>query len=90
MTDARSGSPVYCNQPFCTSIYSGLIPNCTSEIFCHYFVQYGDGSMTSGFFVEDHVQYNQASGNITTEKDSAIVTFGFASFYIFYVIWISF
>lgn len=46
--------------------------------------------MTSGFFVEDHVQYNQASGNITTEKDSAIVTFGFASFYIFYVIWISF
>ncbi|KAF9602624.1 hypothetical protein IFM89_030512 [Coptis chinensis] len=47
---------------------NGPDPGCTSGVHCGYYLQYGDGSSTAGYFVRDIIKYDQLSGNLTTTK----------------------
>ncbi|KAJ4955108.1 hypothetical protein NE237_011891 [Protea cynaroides] len=67
---------VTCGQEFCAVASDGTIPGCTSNLLCGYTVAYGDGSSTSGYYVNDVVQYNRVSGNLRTTTSNASVVFG--------------
>ncbi|XP_028553201.1 aspartic proteinase-like protein 2 isoform X3 [Dendrobium catenatum] len=73
---SSSGRLVSCDGSFCSSTYGGDVPGCLSDMPCEYKVQYVDGSSTSGFFVNDYVQYNQVSGNHKTTTANSTVIFG--------------
>ncbi|KAI3873230.1 hypothetical protein MKX03_031700 [Papaver bracteatum] len=49
---------------------------CTSDMLCEYRVVYGDGSSTDGYLVDDMVQYDQVSRNVSTMSANATITFG--------------
>ncbi|KAF9602917.1 hypothetical protein IFM89_032799, partial [Coptis chinensis] len=54
-----TGQLIYCDQPFCLANKNGPDPGCTSILRYGYYLQYGDGSSTAGYFVRDSVQYDQ-------------------------------
>ncbi|KAI5012946.1 aspartic proteinase 36-like [Hordeum vulgare subsp. vulgare] len=73
---SSSGSTVFCDQGFCAATYGGKLPGCTASLPCEYNVMYGDGSSTTGYFVNDSLQYNQVSGDGQTRHGSGRVIFG--------------
>ncbi|XP_057960941.1 aspartic proteinase 36 [Malania oleifera] len=73
---STTGNLVTCDQDFCTSTYAGPLLGCKPETLCEYSVVYGDGSSTSGYFVKDFVQIDQASGNFQTKPTNGTVIFG--------------
>lgn len=73
---SKTSNLVACNEEFCTSTYNGQIPGCRPELLCQYNVEYGDGSSTAGYFVQDILQYNRASGNLQTAVANGTVVFG--------------
>ncbi|KAK8462160.1 hypothetical protein SEVIR_1G160600v4 [Setaria viridis] len=73
---AGSGSTVGCNQEFCVANNDGVRPTCSSESPCQFRITYGDGSSTTGFFVNDLLQYDKVSGDGQTTPSNASITFG--------------
>ncbi|TXG48815.1 hypothetical protein EZV62_024690 [Acer yangbiense] len=73
---SETSGEVGCNDDYCISTYDGELPGCKSGIDCQYSVTYGDGSSTSGFFVKDYVQLEQATGNLQTGKLNTSIIFG--------------
>ncbi|CAM0905032.1 unnamed protein product [Alopecurus aequalis] len=73
---SSSGSTVSCEDGFCAATYGGKLPGCTKTLPCEYSVTYGDGSSTTGYFVNDSLQYNQVSGDGQTRNANASVVFG--------------
>ncbi|KAL4193063.1 hypothetical protein AMTRI_Chr06g197470 [Amborella trichopoda] len=73
---SSSGNPISCADPFCSIAYQGPIQDCTPDVACPYGVEYGDGSTTSGFYVQDYIQYERVSGNFQTTPANASVVFG--------------
>lgn len=66
---------VNCDDSQCAMIYQGTLSGCQSDMLCQYEVTYGDGSTTSGYFVEDTFHYNQVADDASTSGNGT-VTFG--------------
>lgn len=67
---------VNCDDSQCTMIYQGTLSGCQPDMLCQYEVTYGDGSTTSGYFVEDTFHYDQVSGNLQTTSGNGSIVFG--------------
>lgn len=68
---------VTCDQESCSSMHNGRLANCNKpELQCQYNVVYGDGSSTSGHFVNDIVHLDKVTGNHQTSSLDENVTFG--------------
>lgn len=67
---------INCDDSQCTMIYQGTLSGCQSDMPCQYEVTYGDGSTTSGYFVEDAFHYDQVSGDSPATSGNTSVTFG--------------
>ncbi|KAK4797109.1 hypothetical protein SAY86_029435 [Trapa natans] len=70
---------VTCDQGFCTSTYNGPLPNCKPDLLCQYNVVYGDGSSTSGYFVNDTVHLDRVTGNLQSSTSNRSIVFGCGS-----------
>ncbi|KAK7854348.1 aspartic proteinase-like protein 2 [Quercus suber] len=73
---SSTSSLVACNQAFCTSTYNGQLTGCKPDVLCQYEVVYGDGSSTSGYFVNDNVQFDRVTGNLQTAPGNGSIIFG--------------
>lgn len=67
---------VTCDDTKCTMIYQRILEGCQSGVLCQYEVTYGDGSVTSGYFVQDTFHYDKVSGNLQTTTGNTTVVFG--------------
>uniref|UniRef100_A0A0R0EFQ6 Peptidase A1 domain-containing protein n=1 Tax=Glycine max TaxID=3847 RepID=A0A0R0EFQ6_SOYBN len=47
-----------------------------SEIPCPYSITYGDGSATTGYYVQDYLTYNRINGNLRTSPQNSSIIFG--------------
>ncbi|XP_074321173.1 aspartic proteinase 36-like [Silene latifolia] len=80
--DPKSSSTanlINCDEKQCAMIYQGILSGCESHMPCLYEVTYGDGSSTSGYFVEDTFHYDKVTGNQQTTTGNSSVTFGCGS-----------
>ncbi|KAG6607130.1 Aspartic proteinase-like protein 2 [Cucurbita argyrosperma subsp. argyrosperma] len=75
-SSSSTSNLVTCDQDFCTSSHDGPIPGCTPDLNCEYTVSYGDGSSTTGYFVEDRVVLDQVTGNFRTASTNGSIVFG--------------
>ncbi|KAI4364665.1 hypothetical protein MLD38_020723 [Melastoma candidum] len=75
---SSTGSMVNCDNDFCVATYdlNAPLPTCKSNMACEYSITYGDGSTTSGYFVKDNIQLDQATGDLRTSPMNSAVTFG--------------
>ncbi|XP_057539836.1 aspartic proteinase 36-like [Amaranthus tricolor] len=73
---SSSATLVNCDDSQCTMIYQGTLAGCEPDMLCQYEVTYGDGSTTSGYFVEDAYHYNEASGASQNSTGNGSVVFG--------------
>ncbi|KAL9260414.1 Aspartic proteinase 36-like protein, partial [Drosera capensis] len=67
---------VTCEDSSCAMIYAGTLSGCQADLLCNYQVTYGDGSTTSGYFVQDDIHYDRVSGNLQTTTANGSVVFG--------------
>ncbi|XP_042491782.1 aspartic proteinase 36-like isoform X1 [Macadamia integrifolia] len=68
---------VGCDAEFCAVASGGPIPGCIpNSSYCGYNVVYGDGSSTSGYYVNDVIQFNQVTGNLQTTTTNKSIIFG--------------
>ncbi|XP_059318307.1 aspartic proteinase 39-like [Lycium ferocissimum] len=74
--DSLTGKLILCGQSFCKNINRGSVPGCFGNSPCNYKQIYGDGSYSSGYLVEDVVQYDQVSGDLQTKSANGSVIFG--------------
>jgi len=77
--DANSSSTaklLTCGDEKCTMMYQLALSGCNSHMHCEYQVTYGDGSITSGYFVEDSIHFDKVSGNQQTTTGNGSVVFG--------------
>ncbi|KAK2361786.1 Eukaryotic aspartyl protease family protein [Trifolium repens] len=74
--DSKTSKAVSCDEDFCTSTYDGPISGCKQDMSCPYSITYGDGSTTSGSFVNDSLTFNQVIGNVHTGPQNSSVVFG--------------
>ncbi|CAJ1823347.1 unnamed protein product [Sphenostylis stenocarpa] len=65
-----------CDHEFCTSTYEGPISGCTKEMSCPYSITYGDGSTTTGSYIQDYLTFDRANGDHRTVPDNSSVIFG--------------
>ncbi|KAF9608904.1 hypothetical protein IFM89_012072 [Coptis chinensis] len=75
-SSSTTGQLIYCDQSFCLANKNGPDPGCTFGVRCGYYLQYGDGSSTAGYFVRDSIQYDRVSGNLATTTSNSSVIFG--------------
>lgn len=73
---SSSATLVNCDDSQCTMIYQGTLAGCEPDMLCQYEVTYGDGSTTSGYFVQDSYHYNEASGASQNATGIGSVVFG--------------
>ncbi|KAK9673483.1 hypothetical protein RND81_12G170300 [Saponaria officinalis] len=74
--DPKSSSTanlINCDEKQCAMIYQGTLSGCASNMLCEYQVTYGDGSTTSGYFVEDTFHYDEMSGHQQTTGNVSVV-----------------
>ena len=74
--DSSTAKKVSCDQPFCMEVNGGPFPGCKANFSCTYAEFYGDGSSSTGYFVEDMVQYDQVSGDLQTTTANGTISFG--------------
>ncbi|MFS7976287.1 putative nepenthesin [Helianthus anomalus] len=74
--DSSTAKKVGCDDEFCKSTFTGPSDECKAGMLCAYGVKYGDGSSTTGYFVNDNVQIAQVSGNRQTTPMSGNVVLG--------------
>ncbi|KAI3962498.1 hypothetical protein MKW92_033935 [Papaver armeniacum] len=77
--DPRSSSTaelVPCSGGYYTEFNKGPISGCVSNGVCAYGLQYGDGSGSVGYFVQDVIGFDQVSGNLQTTTGNSSITFG--------------
>ncbi|KAI3989152.1 hypothetical protein MKX01_033188 [Papaver californicum] len=67
---------VPCSGGLCTGFYKGFIPSCLSDDVCPYGIQYGDGSGSIGYFVNDVIGFDQVFENLQTTAGNSSITFG--------------
>lgn len=76
-TSASSTSQlIRCSDQRCSMGAETSDSGCNDQNQCGYTFQYGDGSGTSGFYVEDSMSFDAVVGNTLTSNNSAPVVFG--------------
>ncbi|KAJ4721550.1 Aspartic proteinase-like protein 2 [Melia azedarach] len=74
---SKTSTVVKCDDDVCKLIFDKQYPGrCSPSVRCMYSVTYGDGSGTDGYFVRDHVQLTQVTGNLKTTTSNATIIFG--------------
>ncbi|TMW91081.1 hypothetical protein EJD97_014814 [Solanum chilense] len=74
--DSLTGKLIGCGQSFCKDFYRVSVLGCSGNSSCTYTQNYGDGSSTRGYFVEDVIQYDKVSGDLQTKSANGSVIFG--------------
>ncbi|XP_020219139.1 aspartic proteinase-like protein 2 [Cajanus cajan] len=74
--DSKTSKLVSCDDDFCTTTYDGPISGCTKDMSCPYSITYGDGSTTTGSYVEDYLTFDKVNGDLSTVPDNGTVIFG--------------
>ncbi|KAL8159213.1 hypothetical protein V2J09_000750 [Rumex salicifolius] len=73
---SNTSKSVTCDADECSLIYSGVLAGCIPKTLCFYQVKYGDGSSSSGYFVQDYIHYTEGSANHQNTTGSGSVVFG--------------
>ncbi|GAB2263848.1 hypothetical protein Droror1_Dr00025982 [Drosera rotundifolia] len=76
--DSLTSRTVSCGEKFCMEVSGGLLTGCAadSNLSCNYAELYGDGGSSTGYFVNDIIQYGQISGDLQTTASNGSVSFG--------------
>ncbi|KAG5588730.1 hypothetical protein H5410_049164 [Solanum commersonii] len=74
--DSLSGKLISCGHQFCKDVNGGSVSGCYGNNSCYFNENYGDGSYSMGYFVEDVVQYDLVSGDLQTNSTNGTVIFG--------------
>ncbi|KAL9247441.1 hypothetical protein vseg_020873 [Gypsophila vaccaria] len=74
--ESHTAKKVSCNSPFCLEVNGGPFPVCKTNFSCSFAEFYGDGSSSTGYFVEDVVHYDQVSGDLQTTTANGSISFG--------------
>ncbi|XP_074287122.1 aspartic proteinase 36 [Silene latifolia] len=74
--ESLTSKKVTCHSPFCLEVNGGPFPVCKTNDSCSYAEFYGDGSSSTGYFVEDVVHYDQVSGDLQTTTANGSMSFG--------------
>ncbi|KAL8156627.1 aspartic proteinase 36-like [Apium graveolens] len=67
---------INCDGDFCTNVFNAPNKDCKDQDLCTFSITYGDGSKTGGYFVEDLIHFNKASGDLKTTLLNGNITFG--------------
>ncbi|XP_057424436.1 aspartic proteinase 36-like [Lotus japonicus] len=73
---SKTSEFVSCEHNFCSSTYEGRILGCKAENPCPYSISYGDGSATTGYYVQDYLTFNRVNGNLHTATQNSSIIFG--------------
>lgn len=73
---SSTASPLSCIDSKCVSSNQISESVCTTDRYCGYSFEYGDGSGTLGYYVSDEFDYNQYVNQYVTNNASAKITFG--------------
>ncbi|KAL1803191.1 hypothetical protein ACET3Z_031838 [Daucus carota] len=73
---SSTAKSVNCDGEFCTTIFNAPNSDCKEDNLCTFSITYGDGSKTGGYFVQDFIHFNQASGDLKTTFMNGNITFG--------------
>ncbi|GLT93478.1 hypothetical protein SLE2022_112700 [Rubroshorea leprosula] len=71
---------VPCSDAACSSAVQTTATQCSQSNQCTYSFQYGDGSGTSGYYVNDMVYFDTILGESLVANSSAVVVFGCSSY----------
>ena len=74
---SSTAKSVNCDGEFCTTIFNAPNSDCKEDNLCTFSITYGDGSKTGGYFVQDFIHFNQASGDLKTTFMNGNITFGY-------------
>ncbi|KAL3653933.1 hypothetical protein CASFOL_003614 [Castilleja foliolosa] len=76
LSASSTGKLVSCDDGFCNAAVSFQNTRCNAGAKCAYFVAYGDGSRTDGYFVRDQFRLDQVTGNLQTSTMNGSIAFG--------------
>ncbi|CAA0841105.1 Eukaryotic aspartyl protease family protein [Striga hermonthica] len=76
LSASSTGELISCDDDFCTIAVDHHSSDCKKGMNCEYFVAYGDGSRTEGYFVRDQFRLDQVSGNLQTSTMNGSISFG--------------
>ncbi|KAG9153718.1 hypothetical protein Leryth_005850 [Lithospermum erythrorhizon] len=82
LNSSSTGKTVSCDDQFCSSDirYYDKDSGCKIGSQCEFFVEYGDGSKISGYYVKDNFEFDQISGDLVTSSMSGgALAFGCAT-----------
>lgn len=74
--DSITAQNVSCDKPFCLEVNGGPFQVCRANESCSFAEFYGDGSSSTGYFMEDIVHYDQVSGDLQTTTANGSISFG--------------
>ncbi|CAO2820528.1 unnamed protein product [Amaranthus hypochondriacus] len=74
--DSLTAQKVSCDESFCLEVNGGPFQVCKANESCSFAEFYGDGSSSTGYFVEDVVHYDQVSGDLQTTTANGTISFG--------------
>ncbi|XP_021732669.1 aspartic proteinase-like protein 2 [Chenopodium quinoa] len=74
--DSSTAQNVSCDEPFCLDVNGGPFQVCRANESCSFAEFYGDGSSSTGYFMEDIVHYDQVSGDLQTTTANGSISFG--------------
>ncbi|XP_075492048.1 aspartic proteinase 36-like isoform X2 [Primulina tabacum] len=75
-SSSSTAKPISCSDQRCTLGEQSSDSLCLDQNRCGYKFQYGDGSGTSGYFIQDSMYLDTVVGNSLTSNASALVVFG--------------
>ncbi|EYU37011.1 hypothetical protein ABFS82_04G202900 [Erythranthe guttata] len=73
---SSTASPISCSDRRCALGAESSDSGCSDQNQCGYTFQYGDGSGTSGNYIEDSIYFDSIVGNSLSSNNSAPVVFG--------------
>ncbi|KAL3630920.1 hypothetical protein CASFOL_023904 [Castilleja foliolosa] len=76
LSASSTGKLVSCEDEFCNVAVNIQNTNCDAGANCEYFVAYGDGSRTEGYFVRDQFRLDQVTGDLQTSTMNGSIAFG--------------
>ncbi|XP_010678211.1 aspartic proteinase 36 isoform X1 [Beta vulgaris subsp. vulgaris] len=74
--DSLTAQNVSCDEPFCLEVNGGPFQVCKANESCSFAEFYGDGSSSTGYFMQDIVHYDQVSGDLQTTTANGSISFG--------------
>ncbi|GER28832.1 eukaryotic aspartyl protease family protein [Striga asiatica] len=78
LSASSTGELISCDDDFCTIAVDLHNSDCKKGMNCEYFVAYGDGSRTEGYFVRDQFRLDQVSGDLQTSTMNGSISFGYS------------